>query len=324
MTIISLISAHFRRDLPLQSKARCRLFGPVALAGALILSSSVSVAQKPLPDRPPPNQLAINEETGDQGGGAAPNGSGPGDPLESSTRLPDSDLVSRQTGAQDRPARPVSNGDASTGRLESSAPRASEKPFLRRALDASADAEAARRFSEGTVGLVSAGVLFGFGFAAEGPDMTLSHALWVGSGIAAAGSLAALFVRTELERLRDEAPALGDRDLRRRWKRLADKAKVVRKTGAVVGVLFGGAAVTTGALVLSGELGSFDAEAETILGAALVSSGALTMGDSLVSWFVPTSVERGYQLIEQPTKPRFSVSAAPLPGGGAVSLSGRF
>ena len=214
--------------------------------------------------------------------------------------------------------------DAPVGSAPPAANRSTEpSPGLRRALAESACSEATTRFTDGAIGLATAGALFGVGFAAEGDDMTWSHALWVSSGVVGVASVLALIVPTDLESLARDSEGKTDAELRAEWKKIAEAALVERRTGAVVGSLLGTAAVIGGAVVLDGE-GDFSQDNRTILGTSLVAGGALTVANGLVHWFVPSAVERDFSLVQASSDVQLSFSAAPTPGGAAVSVTGVF
>jgi len=178
------------------------------------------------------------------------------------------------------------------------------------------------RYAESAFGFAAAGGLFGVGFAAEAPDMTWSHALWVASGITALGSLANLFVPSDIEALQQGAGNLSDGELERRWAVLAQKAKVMRRGGAVFSGLVGVTSITLGILAFEGELGTLTDDQRLALGSALVAGGALGVTEGAVDWFVPTPVERGFALASGPR--RVALSAAPSPTGVYLSIAGAF
>jgi len=178
------------------------------------------------------------------------------------------------------------------------------------------------RYGESAFGFTAAGALFGVGFAAEAPDMTWSHALWVASGITALGSLGNLLVPSDIELLEHKSGTLSDEELQRRWQKLAEKAKVRRRTGAVVGSLLGVTSITLGILTFEGELGTLTDDQRRALGSTLVAGGAIGVTESAVEWFVPTPVERGFALVGGPR--RVALSGAPSPNGFYLSLAGSF
>ncbi len=179
-----------------------------------------------------------------------------------------------------------------------------------------------RRYSESALGLTGAGVLFGVGFAAEAPDMTWSHALWVTSGIVALGSIANLLVPSELEGLERSSATLTEQELERRWERLAHKALVGRRVEAALGGLFGIASVSLGVLAFEGELGTLTEDQQRIIGSVLIGGGALGIAESAVQWFVPTPIETGFALAQ--TRPKVSLASSPSPNGFHMSLTGSF
>lgn len=191
-----------------------------------------------------------------------------------------------------------------------------------RVLEHYAREEAFFRMGEAGVGLVSAGALFGAGFAAEGEDMTWSHALWVGSGVAVVGSLARLLVPSELEHLASDSQTLSDEQLREKWRELSERALVERRTGAVFGALIGATSLTFGALVMGDEIGDLADDHRKILGTALLAGGGIGVAESVVDWFVPSSTERGFALVDE--APRVQMTAAPAPGGFSVGVQGVF
>jgi len=178
------------------------------------------------------------------------------------------------------------------------------------------------RYGESALGFAAAGGLFGVGFAAEAPDMTWSHVLWVASGVTALGSLGNLLVPSELEQLERQSGTLTDDELQRRWQKLAEKAKVMRRAGAVVGGLMAVTSITLGILTFEGELGTLTSDQRLALGSALVAGGAIGVTQSAVEWFVPTPVERGFALTGGPR--RVALSGAPSPNGFHLSLAGTF
>jgi hypothetical protein len=202
------------------------------------------------------------------------------------------------------------------------APEANSKSSLRPVLARVAAETQLRRYGESALGLTGAGVLFGVGFAAEGPDMTWSHALWVTSGVIALGSVANLLVPSELEKLEQSSSTLSDAEIERRWQRLAEKARVTRRVEAVVGGLLGVASVSLGVLAFEGELGTLTEDERLILGSVLVGGGALGITKGAVQWFIPTPLESGFALAT--ARPRISVAGVPSPNGFHMSLTGTF
>lgn len=201
-------------------------------------------------------------------------------------------------------------------------PRAIQESPLRPTLGHFASAARLDRYAESALGFTGAGALFGVGFAAEAPDMTWSHALWVASGITALGSLANLFVPSEIEALERQAGTLSDSELERRWAELAKKAKVMRRAGAVFGGLVGAASITLGVLAFEGELGTLTDDQRRAVGSVLVAGGAIGVTQSAVEWFVPTPVERGFALAGG--RRRVALSGAPSPSGFYLSVTGAF
>lgn len=163
---------------------------------------------------------------------------------------------------------PASPANALPSGVSSPPPRLSEpssEVSLRPVLAHVADQTRLHRYTESALGLAGAGALFGVGFVAEGPDMTWSHALWVTSGIIALGSVANLFIPSELENLERSSSTLSEQELERRWQKLAQKARVARKVEAVFGGLLGVASISLGVLAFEGELGSLTDDERRIL-----------------------------------------------------------
>lgn len=178
------------------------------------------------------------------------------------------------------------------------------------------------RLGESALGLTASGALVGAGFAAQGTDMTWSHWLWAIGGVTGAVSLANAFVRTPLERLARDGAASTDEELRAAWRTLSHAARIERKAGAVFGVLVGSAAIAFGVVALEDLDSDLSNDARLILGTTLVSGGALTVTKGMVDWFVPSNVERGYQLAHRPRAVSFCL--APTPHGFGASMAGTF
>lgn len=228
---------------------------------------------------------------------------------EPSAALPASEAPAAQQGESTAaPAEPVA------------APE--QEPFLRRVLAEAAAQERRQRFAEGLLGLTGAGALLGTGFAAEGPNMTASHWLWVSGGLVALGSLTTFFVPSSFEHFAGEAAKKSDAELRTRWKKLAEQARVERRAGAVLGTLVGGAAIALGVLTLEDQVWNLSDDARLILGTGMVSGGAFGVTKGVVDWFVPSSVERGFALVAP--GPQLALSLAPSPRGFGVGLKGVF
>lgn len=200
----------------------------------------------------------------------------------------------------------------------------SESGPFRRAVEQSARDAGRDRVLQSVVGLASGGALIGVGFAAEGPDMTWSHVLWISGGVAAAASIITLFTPSPLESLAREAGTKSDAEIRANWRQLADDAKRERRTGAIFGGLFGAGAIVLGTLVLEDEVGELSNDNRLILGTSLVSGGALGLTQSVVSWFQPSRLERDLELTEELVGPQVSFSVAPTPSGAAVGVFGTF
>lgn len=250
-------------------------------------------------------------------------------PLDTTPEAPSTDAPTSppppESGVVTTTAAPTAATVAAPVAPASTAPTTSTEPSpaLRRALATSACSEGVTRLTDGAIGLATAGALFGIGFAAEGDDMTWSHALWVSSGVVGVASVLGLIVPTDLESLARDSEGKTDAELRAEWKKIAEAALVERRTGAVVGSLIGTAAVIGGAVVLDGE-GDFSQDNRTIFGTSLVATGALSIANGLVHWFVPSTVERDYSLVQASSDVQLSFSAAPTPGGAAVSVTGVF
>lgn len=235
----------------------------------------------------------------------------------STTATTDTSAVSNTVDAPARPAVESAFG-------ASLAPPVAGPITVNRVLDEYAESARVTRMAGGAVGLVAAGTLFGVGFAAQGDDMTAAHWIWAASAIGAAGSLATFFIPTELEKLRTDTVGKSDDIIRKRWELLADSAETERKAGAIIGSLLGTGSIIAGSVVLADGAQGLTQDEETILGVAFISGGALMIGGSVVSWCLPSEIERGYALISEPKGRQFSFSAAPLPGGFAVGASGTF
>jgi len=119
-------------------------------------------------------------------------------------------------------------------------------------VDAS-DHARSQRMGESTLGLSASGGLLGVGIAAQGDDMTLSHGLWVASGITAGVSLLHFFVPSDLELLQSEAGQLSEDELRARWKAIAEAAATERVVGGVVSGLVGVGGIVAVAVILEGD-----------------------------------------------------------------------
>lgn len=202
------------------------------------------------------------------------------------------------------------------------AARPGRDPFLERVLMETAAHERRQRFAEGLLGLTGAGALVGTGFAAEGPDMTASHWLWVSGGVVALGSLASLFIPSPFEHFAGEAAGKSDAELRARWQKLAEQARVERRVGAVLGTLVGGAAIALGVLTLEDQVWNLSNDARLIVGTGMVTGGAFGVTKGVIDWFVPTSIERGYALVTEPPKLALSLSGAPQ--GFGLGVKGVF
>lgn len=273
---------------------------------SLLLTAPGAFAQEEAPSGPP-----------------AEAGEPPDEPASSSSMSPppaaEPPPASAASSPEDAPAEAASRPASRDTRL----PRAPEPDgALRPTLGVYAGTARLNRFGETALGLTAAGTLFGVGFAAEAPDMTWSHALWVASGVVALGSVANLFVPSDLEDLQNQSGQLSDAELERRWGELAQQAKVMRRTGAVVGGLLGAASITLGVLAFEGELGALTDDQRRALGSVLVAGGALGGTQGAVDWFLPTPVERGFAVAS--TRQRFALAGAPSPTGFHLSLTGAF
>ncbi len=180
------------------------------------------------------------------------------------------------------------------------------------------------RMTEGFLGLTAAGALIGTGFVAQADDMTWSHVLWVGGGVAAAGSVLAMLIPSDIECLAGQVGEKSDAELRAEWKKMAESYKIGRRAGAVFGGAIGTGGIIVGALVLDDQIGDLSDDSRKILGTALIAGGALTISQAVVDWIVPSSIERGYARLEAAPGPTVAFSAAPTPGGASVALMGTF
>jgi hypothetical protein len=209
---------------------------------------------------------------------------------------------------------------------EDAAPAQTPAPSaaLRRSLSAAAEHERNYRYGASAVGLTVAGGLFGSGFAAEGDDMTLSHFFWVSSGLAALGSLATVFVPSELEKLERSAGGKSDAELEAAWAKVAADARVERRVGAVFGGLVGATGVVVGALLLDDEDSGLSEDLQLALGASLIAGGAVGVTSSAVSWFLPSRIERDLEAYRAATGGSLTVGVSPTRGGAVAGLSGVF
>lgn len=198
----------------------------------------------------------------------------------------------------------------------------SEILSFRRVFSASVNESALERYEEAALGLAAAGALFGLGFAADGSDQTWAHALWIASGVTAVGSFAQLFLPSELEKLATKAHGKSAAELRDSWREIATYKRRERRMNAVLGGLVGVTSTVFGALVLTGELGELSDDTRRIFGSALAAGGGLALTRSAIDWFVPTSAERGYALVEN--GPRLEMTATPTPSGFALGMRGVF
>ncbi|HKO53647.1 MAG TPA: hypothetical protein VJV79_38325, partial [Polyangiaceae bacterium] len=111
---------------------------------------------------------------------------------------------------------------------------------------------------------------------------------------------------------------------RAEWKKMAEARKCERRAGAVFGGALGTTGVVLGALVLDDQFGDFSDDNRKILGTALIAGSALTVGQAVVDWIVPSPIERGYARLEATPGPTIAFSAGPTAGGASVGLSGTF
>jgi hypothetical protein len=214
---------------------------------------------------------------------------------------------------------PSASTDSGAPRIASNPPAQSR---VRTVLAHSAGEERVRRYAEGALGLAGSGALIGVGFAAEGPDMTWSHALWISSGVAGLASLAHIIFPGEIEVMQHKFTRLSDEKLLANWGRLARRAKVERQVGAVFGGLLGATTIVFGGLVLDGQLGDLTDEQRRIFGTTLLAGGSIGVVESATEWFVPSPIESGYSLASP--RENLSFSMAPTPSGLALGLSGAF
>jgi len=195
---------------------------------------------------------------------------------------------------------------------------------LRRGLAETSHELRLTRMTEGFLGLTAAGALIGTGFVTQGDDMTWSHVLWVGGGVAAAGSVLAMLIPSDIECLAGHVGEKSDAELRAEWKKMAESYEIGRRAGAVFGGALGTGSIIVGSLVLDDQIGDLSDDSRKILGTALIAGGALTISQAVVDWIVPSSIERGYARLEAAPGPNVAFSAAPTPGGASVALVGTF
>lgn len=182
--------------------------------------------------------------------------------------------------------------------------------------------EGLHRYGQGAVGLAGSGVLIGAGFAVEPHDRTWASVLWITGGVVALGSIASFLLPSELEKLQRNAADLSDEELRSRWAELARARFFERRAGAVVGALFGATSIVIGGLVMDGEIGELKDDTRRWVGLGLITSGAMGVVDSGVSWFVPSPIEVGFDVVQ--SRPGLGFALAPSPTGVSLAVAGEF
>lgn len=182
--------------------------------------------------------------------------------------------------------------------------------------------EGLHRYGQGALGVAGSGVLIGAGFAVEPHDRTWASVLWITGGVVALGSIASLLLPSELEKLQRDAANLSDEELRARWAELARARFYERRAGAVVGALFGATSIVLGGLVMDGEIGDLEDDTRRWVGLGLITTGAMSVVEGGVNWFVPSPIELGFDVAQ--SRPGLGVALAPTPTGVSLAVAGEF
>jgi hypothetical protein len=126
-----------------------------------------------------------------------------------------------------------------------------------------------------------------------------------------------------LESLASHAETQSEAALREGWGAAARAARNDRRFGGWISVGMGTGAAVAGASLAAGA-GDMSSETRTGWSVGLLVGGGVMAGVGIASLIIRSPAEDGYQAAYGSEVPPLNVGVAPLPGGGAVSVSGRF
>jgi hypothetical protein len=169
-------------------------------------------------------------------------------------------------------------------------------------------------------GLVAGGLLADLEY-----EESYGETFWIGGVIVMVSGGISIFKHGKLEALAAQVGDGSPVELMHTWGEEARFAKTARQIGGVVLLGLGVAAGTAGGLIAAG-VGDLDEQPKRDWSVALlVGSGGL-FGGGVASLIVESPIEEGYRAAygESAEASTVTVGIAPAPGGGTVSLLGRF
>lgn len=190
-------------------------------------------------------------------------------------------------------------------------------------LDALAARERIVRLTGAYGGMIAGVAVVGAGLVGETQnDRSYAGLYIVGGTLALTGALG-LISRGPLETLSSQAASQSAAGLRDSWAAMARSARNVRQFAGWTGIGLGTAALAGGTAIAAGA-GDMTSNQRAGWSLGLLISGAVIAGGSVGTLFIPSNTEMGYEAAYGAPAPPYSVGVAPLPGGGAISVSGTF
>ncbi len=220
------------------------------------------------------------------------------------------------------------------------APSAGESRRVFEAFRHHADASRAARYVGAGGSLIVGGALIATGLVAEQKwDETYGTVLWVSGAVFAVGGTISLLFPSKAEGMAERygvyrtsrPPAELEARLEREWAEAAAEDRMVRHVAAGVSFVLSAAAVGTGIGILASDMKT---ENRHLWGTVLFIAGGSFASGGIAALAVETPMESSYEAfiaargpapsLRLSMVPAWRVGAAPLPGGGFVSLEAAF
>jgi len=227
------------------------------------------------------------------------------------------------------PALPNADDGAISERPAQYAPAPSHWPAgdegrrARAILDVLATRERTIRLTSAYGGLIGGATILGLGVLAETREISTAPSFWILGGSVAALGISSLVLRGPLETLSIHAESQSDAALRESWGAAARAARKDRLFGGWLSVGLGAGAAIAGTTLAAGA-GDMTSKARTGWSAGLLVGGGVMAGAGIAALLIRSPAEDGYQSAYGTEAPPLTLGLTPLPGGGAVSVSGTF
>lgn len=213
--------------------------------------------------------------------------------------------------------RPPQYGTESIGTSE-------EGRRARAILEVLASRERTARLTGAYTGFVLGAATLGVSTAVElQSDRSIGAWPWIIGGSFVLSGVTGLLTRGPLESVAENAGSQSDAALRDTWQATANSARNTRIFGAWMNTGLGAVAIATGTAVAAGAV-DMDRDHRVGWSVGLLAGGGALATAGVIGHFVKTDAEKGFQEAYGGESHALSVGVAPLPGGGAISLSGKF